>query len=59
MHLCCRLLVVAAVFAISLRGAGAEDLPEVFRKAQDLVRREQFAAALPLLEKCVAAEPGN
>jgi tetratricopeptide (TPR) repeat protein len=37
----------------------AEDKRTVFRQAQDLVRREQYAAAVPLLEKCVAAEQGN
>ena len=55
----CRLLVVAVVCAISLGRLAAEEIRDVFRKAQDLVRREQFAAAVPLLEKCVAAEPGN
>lgn len=59
MHLQCRWLVVAVAFAISLERVAAEDIPDVFRKAQDLVRREQFAAAVPLLEKCIAAEPGN
>lgn len=59
MHLQCRWLVVAVALAISLERVAAEDIPDVFRKAQDLVRREQFAAALPLLEKCIAAEPGN
>jgi tetratricopeptide (TPR) repeat protein len=37
----------------------AEDMRTVFRQAQDLVRREQYAAAVPLLEKCVAAGQGN
>ncbi len=59
MHLCCRLLVIATALAISLGHATADDMREDFRKAQELVRREQFAAAVPLLEKCVAAEPGN
>lgn len=55
----CRLLAVVAVFAISLGGVAAEEMRSVFQKAQELVRREQYAAAVPLLEKCVAAEPGN
>jgi tetratricopeptide (TPR) repeat protein len=58
MHLRRRLLVAAA-FVIISSGAIAEDVRDVFRKAQEMVRREQFAAAVPLLEKCVAAEPGN
>jgi tetratricopeptide (TPR) repeat protein len=59
MQLRSRLLLVAAVCAISVGRLAAEEIRDVFRKAQDLVRREQFAAAVPLLEKCVAAEPGN
>ena len=55
----CRLLVVTVVCVISLGRLSAEEIRDVFRKAQDMVRREQFAAAVPLLEKCVAAEPGN
>src|SRR4051812_26297352 len=50
------LILITAVFASSVF---AEDMRDVFRKAQELVRREQYAAAVPLLEKCVAAEPGN
>jgi len=37
----------------------AEDTSALYRHAQELMRREQFAAAIPLLEKCVATEPGN
>ena len=59
MHFCCRFLVLGTALAISLGRATAEDVRDVFRKAQEMVRREQFAAAVPLLEKCVAAEPGN
>lgn len=47
-------LIIAAVTSIA-----AEDAPALYRQAQDLMRREQFAAAIPLLEKCVATEPGN
>jgi tetratricopeptide (TPR) repeat protein len=49
-------LTLAAVFASTVI---ADDLRAVFRQAQDLVRREQYAAAVPLLEKCVTAEQGN
>jgi tetratricopeptide (TPR) repeat protein len=59
MHFRSRFLLIAALFAISLGGLAAEESRDLFRKAQDLVRREQFGAAVPLLEKCVAAEPGN
>ena len=55
----CRLLVVAAALAISLEAVAAEETRSLFQKAQELVRREQYAAAVPLLEKCLAAEPGN
>jgi len=54
-----RFLLVAAAFAIVGSNATADDVREDFRQAQDMVRREQFAAAVPLLEKCVATEPGN
>lgn len=37
----------------------AEETPSLFGQAQELMRRQQFAAAVPLLEKCVAAEPGS
>jgi tetratricopeptide (TPR) repeat protein len=39
--------------------AATEDASALYRQAQELMRREQFAAAIPLLEKCVAAVPGN
>src|SRR6476659_8610477 len=59
MHMRRRFPVVAAAFDIVLSSATADDIRDVFRKAQEMVRREQFAAAVPLLEKCVAADPGN
>jgi tetratricopeptide (TPR) repeat protein len=59
MHFRGRLFLVATTFAISLSWARAEDVSDAFRKAQELMRQEQFAAAVPLLEKCVAAEQGN
>ena len=54
-----RVCFIAATFAISMSWVSAEDVRDVFRKAQELMRQEQFAAAVPLLEKCVAAEQGN
>jgi tetratricopeptide (TPR) repeat protein len=55
----CRPLAAVALVAVFGSAVAADDTRTGFRKAQDLVRREQFAAAVPLLEKCVAAEPGN
>jgi tetratricopeptide (TPR) repeat protein len=49
--------VATSLAVVSL--AAAEDVTPLYRQAQDLMRREQFAAAIPLLEKCVATEPGN
>ena len=54
-----RFLVVVAAFAVAVRGLAANEFLDDFRKAQEFVRREQYSAAVPLLEKCVAAEPGN
>lgn len=54
-----RFLFVVAIVTVSFRTLAADETPAIFRQAQDLVRREQYAAAVPLLEKCVAAEPGN
>jgi len=42
-----------------VRLVAAEDASALYRQAQELMRREQFATAIPLLEKCVATEPGN
>jgi tetratricopeptide (TPR) repeat protein len=55
-----RLIVfTACVFALLLQPVAAEDLSALYNQAQELVRRQQYAAAVPLLEKCVAAEPSN
>lgn len=54
-----RFLLFAAALIFAGRSLAADDSGDDFRKAQEMVRREQFAAAVPLLEKCVAAEPGN
>ena len=51
--------IVTAVFAFVIQSASAEDLAALYNQAQELVRRQQYAAAVPLLEKCVAAEPSN
>jgi tetratricopeptide (TPR) repeat protein len=47
----------AALFSIG--PLNAEDTARLFGQAQELMRRQQFAAAVPLLEKCVAAEPDS
>jgi tetratricopeptide (TPR) repeat protein len=52
-----RLATVAALFTVQL--IWAEDVSGLYRQAQELMRRQQFAAAIPLLEKCVAADQGN
>ena len=57
-HVRCLFIIVATV-AISFRVLAADDAQAIFRQAQDFVRREQYAPAVPLLEKCVAADPGN
>jgi tetratricopeptide (TPR) repeat protein len=51
------LVIVAALFAVG--PMSAEDTSSLYRQAQELMRRQQFGAAAPLLEKCIAAEPGN
>lgn len=51
------LMFLATFFAV--RPISAEDSASLYRQAQELMRRQQFAAAVPLLEKCVAAEQGN
>jgi tetratricopeptide (TPR) repeat protein len=50
-------MLLATFFAV--RPISAEDTASLYRQAQELMRRQQFAAAVPLLEKCVAAEQGN
>jgi tetratricopeptide (TPR) repeat protein len=53
------LLIWAAIGLAVIPFVAAEDVSALYRQAQDLMRREQFAAAIPLLEKCVATEPGS
>jgi tetratricopeptide (TPR) repeat protein len=54
-----RPFILFALFTVlfGIEPANAEDTVRLFAQAQDLMRRQQFAAAVPLLEKCVAAEP--
>jgi tetratricopeptide (TPR) repeat protein len=52
-------LIWVAICVAAVHLATAEDVSALYRQAQELMRREQFAAAIPLLEKCVATEPGN
>lgn len=53
-------LLIALFIALFPSGPlSAEDTARLFGQAQELMRRQQFAAAVPLLEKCIAAEPGN
>jgi tetratricopeptide (TPR) repeat protein len=56
-----RPLILVAAFAalFTVHSLGAEETSGLYRQAQELMRRQQFAAAVPLLEKCVAAEPAN
>ena len=51
--------LAAAVFAFLIQSVAAEDIAALYNQAQDLVRRQQYAAAVPLLEKCVAAQPAS
>lgn len=51
------LALFTALFAVGR--INAEDTSSLYRQAQELTRRQQFAAAIPLLERCLAAEPGN
>lgn len=53
-----RSLILLAAF-LAVRPISAEETASLYRQAQELMRRQQFAAAVPLLEKCVAAEQGN
>jgi tetratricopeptide (TPR) repeat protein len=53
------LAIAAGVLALTARPLTAEDASALYRQAQELMRRQEFAAAVPLLEKCVAADQGN
>jgi tetratricopeptide (TPR) repeat protein len=53
------LLIWAAISLLAVPLGAAEDAAALYRQAQDLVRREQFTAAITLLEKCVATQPAN
>ncbi|HEV2804982.1 MAG TPA: tetratricopeptide repeat protein [Chthoniobacterales bacterium] len=56
---CHHLRIAAAVLVLTAGLLEAEDTAALYRQAQDLMRRQEFGAAVPLLEKCVAAEQGN
>jgi len=53
------LSIIAAIVAFIARPLAAEDTSALYRQAQELMRRQEFAAAVPLLEKCVAADQDN
>jgi len=53
------ILVVFAASLLWVRLIRGEETSSLYRQAQELMRRQQFAAAVPLLEKCVAADQGN
>jgi tetratricopeptide (TPR) repeat protein len=56
-----RPFILFALFPLvfSIARVNGQDTPRLFGQAQELMRRQQFAAAVPLLEKCVVAEPGS
>jgi tetratricopeptide (TPR) repeat protein len=57
-----RFIVTSAALcacAFVIRPVAAEDLSALFTQAQDLMRRQQFGPAIPLLERCVTAEPAS
>jgi tetratricopeptide (TPR) repeat protein len=51
--------IAAGILVFTAQSLVAEDASALFRQAQELMRRQEFAAAVPLLEKCVAADQGN
>ncbi|HEY2139509.1 MAG TPA: tetratricopeptide repeat protein [Chthoniobacterales bacterium] len=53
-----RILLLLAVSSATSFGA-TDDASAAYREAQGLMRRQEFGPAVPLLEKCVAADPGN
>lgn len=53
------LALAAALLALTARLLEAEDVSALYRQAQELMRRQEFGAAVPLLEKCVASDQGN
>ena len=53
------LAFVAFAFAFVLKPIAAEDVTPLYSQAQELVRRQQYDAAVPFLEKCVAAQPSS
>jgi len=51
--------ITAAALVFISQSLAAEDTSALYRQALELMRRQEFAAAVPLLEKCVAADQGN
>jgi tetratricopeptide (TPR) repeat protein len=51
--------IAAVLFVLGAPLVDAEDTSALYRQAQELMRRQDFGPAVPLLEKCVAAEPAN
>ena len=52
-------VAIACVLVFTAPLLVAEDASALFRQAEELMRRQEFAAAVPLLEKCVAADQSN
>jgi hypothetical protein len=52
--ICCLSIIWRPVSA-----QGGENLQELKQKAEELLKKQQYTDALPLLEKLVAAEPEN
>jgi tetratricopeptide (TPR) repeat protein len=53
------LALAAVVVVFTVPRLAAEDTSALYRQAQELMRRQEFGAAVPLLEKCVAADQSN
>jgi tetratricopeptide (TPR) repeat protein len=53
------LSLAAALVVLKAPLLAGEDTSALYRQAQELMRRQDFGPAVPLLEKCVAAEPDN
>ncbi len=54
-----RSLILSVALAAFSAAAVADETEGAFGQARELVRRGQFPAAIALLEKCVAAQPGS
>ncbi|CAN5798940.1 hypothetical protein BH20VER1_BH20VER1_28640 [soil metagenome] len=54
-----RALLLPVVLLCAASTSAADNTMALHLQARDLLRRQQVAAALPLFERCVAAEPDN